>query len=247
MRPNGKKYIEGRVIVEKTAVILAGGRGTRLHPYTIAIPKPLVPIVDRPILEIIIIQLAKQGFERIIITVNHQANIIMAYFGNGQKWGIKIEYSLEDMPLGTMGPLKLLPDLPENFLVMNGDILSDLSYADFMKRHIEAQDIFSVASYKRVLKSDYGVLEVDGNRLVGFKEKPEIPFLVSMGVYGVSKKILNYIPDRQYFGFDRLMSQLLKEYTEVRIVEHTGYWMDIGRPDDYEQAIKDIENGIIKY
>lgn len=247
MLPNGKKYIEGRVIVERTAVILAGGRGTRLHPYTIAIPKPLVPIVDKPILEIIIIQLAKQGFERIIITVNHQANIIMAYFGNGQKWGIKIEYSLEDMPLGTMGPLKLLPDLPECFLVMNGDILTDLNYADFIKRHIQAQEMFSIASYKRVLKSDYGVLEVDRSRLVGFKEKPEIPFLVSMGVYGVSKKTLKYIPDGQYFGFDRLMSQLLKEHIEVRIVEHTGYWMDIGRPDDYEQAIEDIENGILKY
>ena len=233
--------------MEKTAVILAGGRGTRLRPYTVAIPKPLVPIADKPILEIVIIQLVKQGFEKIIITVNHQADIIMAYFGDGKRWGIEIEYSLENKPLGTMGPLKLLKDLPENFLVMNGDILSDLAYADFLERHIESDRLFSVSSYRRVLKSDYGVLEVNENLLVGFKEKPEIPFAVSMGVYGVSQKAITYIPDNQYFGFDMLMSQFLKENIDVGIYEHTGYWMDIGRPEDYEHAIKDIEDGIIKY
>lgn len=233
--------------MEKTAVILAGGRGTRLRPYTVAIPKPLVPIADKPILEIVIIQLVKQGFEKIIITVNHQADIIMAYFGDGKRWGIEIEYSLENKPLGTMGPLKLLKDLPENFLVMNGDILSDLAYADFLERHIESDRLFSVSSYRRVLKSDYGVLEVNENLLVGFKEKPEIPFAVSMGVYGVSQKAITYIPDNQYFGFDMLMSQFLKENIDVGIYEHTGYWMDIGRPEDYEHAIKDIEDGIFKY
>lgn len=212
-----------------------------------AIPKPLVPIVDKPVLEIIVIQLVKQGFEKIIITVNHQADIIKAYFGNGKKWGIKIEYSLEDRPLGTMGPLKLLHDLPEYFLVMNGDILSDLEYMDFMYRQIESQQIFSIASYRRILKSDYGVLEVDKNTLVGFKEKPEIPFVVSMGIYSVSRKAIEYIPDGQYFGFDMLMKQFLKRNIEVGIFEHTGYWMDIGRPEDYEHAVKDIENGIFKY
>lgn len=226
---------------------MAGGRGTRLHPYTIAIPKPLVPIIDKPILEIIIIQLVKQGFEKIIITVNHQADIIMAYCGDGKKWGIKIEYSLEDKALGTMGPLRLLHDLPECFLVMNGDILTDLGYAEFMERHIESGQVFSISSYRRTLKSDYGVLEADGNRLVGFKEKPEIPFAVSMGVYGISRKAIEYIPEGQYFGFDMLMSRFLKENVQVNIVEHEGYWMDIGRPDDYEHAVKDIESGVFKY
>lgn len=212
-----------------------------------AIPKPLVPVADKPILEIVIIQLVKQGFEKIIITVNHQADIIMAYFRDGKRWGIKIEYSLENKPLGTMGPLKLLKDLPEYFLVMNGDILSDLRYADFMQSHIESKKIFSISSYRRVLKSDYGVLEVNNNQLVGFKEKPEIPFAVSMGVYGVSQKAVDYIPDDQYFGFDMLMTQFLKKNIEVGIYEYTGYWMDIGRPDDYEQAVKDIEDGVFKY
>ena len=123
--------------MQKTAIILAGGKGTRLRPYTISMPKPLVPIVDRPILEIIIIQLAKQGFQRVVITVNHQADIIMAYFGTGEKWGIQIEYSLENKPLGTMGPLKLIENLPEYFLVMNGDVLSDIAYASFLEEHIK--------------------------------------------------------------------------------------------------------------
>lgn len=189
----------------------------------------------------------KYGFEKIIMTVNHQADIIMAYFGDGKRWGIKIEYSLENKPLGTMGPLKLLHDLPDHFLVMNGDILSDLDYTDFMQKHIASQHIFSVSSYRRILKSDYGVLEADKNVLVGFKEKPEIPFSVSMGIYGVSREAIEYIPGEQYFGFDMLMSQFLKEKIKVNIFEHAGYWMDIGRPDDYEHAVNDIESGKFKY
>lgn len=198
-------------------------------------------------MEIIIIQLARQGFEKIIIAVNHQADIIMAYFGDGRKWGIKIEYSLEDRPLGTMGPLKRLKDLPEHFLVMNGDILSDLSYEDFLQKHIESQRIFSVSSHRRILKSEYGVLEADHNILADFKEKPELSFMVSMGIYGVSRKAVEYIPDGQCFGFDLLMSQFLNENVEVAVFEHTGYWMDIGRPEDYEHAVKDIECGMFKY
>ncbi len=231
----------------KTAVILAGGKGTRLRPFTVAIPKPLVPIADKPILEIIIIQLVKQGFHRVIITVNHQADIIMAYFGDGGKWGIKIEYSLEDIPLGTMGPLKLLRDLPDHFLVMNGDVLSDLDYAAFLDTHIKSGKIFSIASYRRTQKNDYGVLEINDNILTGFREKPEVQFVVSMGIYAVSKKTTGYIPTDQYFGFDMLMTSFLEKKIDVAIYEHTGYWMDIGRPEDYARADRDIEEGIFKY
>lgn len=117
----------------KTAIILAGGKGTRLKPYTIALPKPLVPVGDKPILETIILQLAYHDFKRIILTVNHQADIIMAYFGDGSKWGVHIEYSLEDKPLGTMGPLRLIDRLPEDFLIMNGDVLCDIDYTYFLK------------------------------------------------------------------------------------------------------------------
>lgn len=233
--------------MSRTAIILAGGKGTRLRPYTIAMPKPLVPVGDKPILEILIIQLSRQNFDRIIITVNHQADIIMAYFGDGSKWGVHIEYSLEDMPLGTMGPLKLLKKLPENFLVSNGDVLSDFAYADFLEEHIKSKRIFSIASHRRIQKSDYGVLETDGHVLTGFQEKPETFFMVSMGIYAVSKKILEYIPDKEYFGFDMLMQELLEKNMEVGIHEHKGYWMDIGRPDDYEQAVRDLEQGVFQY
>lgn len=231
----------------KTVVILAGGKGTRLRPYTVAMPKPLVPLADKPILEIIIIQLVKQGFERVIMAVNHQADIIMAYFGEGEKWKIKIEYSLEDTPLGTMGPLRLIRDLPDHFLVMNGDVLSDIEYASFLDDHIKSGKIFSIASYRRTQKNDYGVLEVDDNILTGFTEKPEIQFVVSMGIYAVSKRAIEFIPIDQYFGFDMLMSSFLEKKIEVAIYEHAGYWMDIGRPEDYIRADRDIEEGIFKY
>lgn len=233
--------------MSKTAVILAGGKGTRLRPYTVAFPKPLVPIGDKPILEIIIIQLAKQGFEEIIITVNHQADIIKAYFGNGDKWGIRIVYSLEDKPLGTMGPLKLIKGLPENFLVMNGDVLSDMDYSVFLENHIEAETIFSIAGYRRVQETDYGVLEVKDGMLSGFMEKPKTQFVVSMGVYAVSRSVTEYMPGNQLVGFDKLMLEFLEKDIKVRIYEHKGYWMDIGRPDDYGQAVEDMESGVFQY
>jgi len=232
---------------EKTAVILAGGKGTRLRPYTVTMPKPLVPVGDKPIMEILIIRLVKQGFTRIIITVNHQADIIMAYFGNGDKWGVKIEYSLEDKPLGTMGPLKLIRNLPEYFLVMNGDVLTDIDYLDFLDEHMKFGNAFTIASYRRTQKIDYGVLEIEGNQLKGFKEKPETHHIVSMGIYAVSKKIVDYIPENEYFGFDTLMLQLIEADINVGVYEHKGYWMDIGRPDDYQQAVEDVEAQVFQY
>lgn len=229
---------------EKVAVILAGGKGTRLRPYTVVLPKPLVPVGDKPILELIIMQLAKQEFKRIIIAVNHQADIIMAYFGNGQKWGVSIEYSLEKKPLGTMGPLKLLRNLPKSFLVMNGDVLTDLDYGRFLRDHEDSGRFFTIASHQRVQKIDYGILDIDGEVLAGFREKPNSYFCVSMGVYAVSEDILEYIPKDVYFGFDDLMLRMLQDGMEVGVIPHSGYWMDIGRPDDYEQAIDDIKNGV---
>lgn len=234
---------------DKVAVILAGGKGTRLRPYTIAMPKPLVPVGDKPILEIIIIELIKSGFKRIVITVNHQADIIMAYFGDGKKFGedIKIEYSLEDKPLGTMGPLKLIQNLPDSFLVMNGDVLTDINFSDFLEEHKSSQNAFTIASYRRSHKIDYGVLEIENNQLVGFREKPETEYFVSMGIYALSKEVLQYIPDNEYYGFDSLMLRLMKEKIGVGVHEYRGYWMDIGRPDDYQQAIEDVEKEVFQY
>lgn len=231
----------------KTAVILAGGKGTRLRPYTITMPKPLVPVGDMPILGIIITQLKKQGFTHVKIAVNHQADLIKAYFGDGSKWGVDISYSLEDKPLGTMGPLKIMENLPENFLVMNGDVLSDIDYAGFLDAHSKQKTLFTISSYRRVQMVDYGVLEVNQSRLMGFKEKPHLDYCVSMGVYALSREVLDYIPENQCYGFDTLMHDLLDRKKNVFVKEHLGYWMDIGRPDDYQQAIEDVESGAFIY
>lgn len=225
------------------AVILAGGLGTRLRPYTVTIPKPLVPVGDLPILEIIIRQLVQYEFRHITIAVNHQAELIRAFFGDGSKWGIKIDYSLEDKPLSTMGPLKLIPDLPENFLVMNGDILTDLNYRDFATDHVARKNIFTISSHLRDERVDYGVLEVDSNQLLcGFKEKPVMSYHVSMGIYMVNRNALDFIPENTFYGFDDLMCDLMKATSPAGIRVHHGAWLDIGRPDDYAVAVERFEN-----
>lgn len=226
----------------KRAIILAGGKGTRLRPYTIALPKPLVPIGEKPILEIIITQLICNGFEHITITINHLADIIKAFFGDGSKWGIKIDYSLEEKPLSTMGPLSLLTDLPENFLIMNGDVLSDVDFGELYDFHISKTSIFTISSYVRKQKTDYGVLKIDLNdNLSGFKEKPVAQYDVSMGIYMANRKILQYIPHNTFYGFDNLMFDLIKNNDFPFVKRHDGYWFDIGRPDDYEQACKNAD------
>ncbi len=228
--------------MSKRAVILAGGKGTRLRPYTVVLPKPLMPVGEFPILEVIIRQLAANGFTHVTMAVNHQANIIKAFFGNGEAWNIKIDYSLEDKPLSTMGPLKLIKDLPDNFLVMNGDILTDINFTEFYDTHCKAQNIFTISAAKREQVSEYGVLvKNESNQLVDFMEKPKQNFLVSMGIYMVSKKAVDMIPVDTIYGFDHLMLELIKQKKFATVKEHNGYWLDIGRPDDYAQAIEEFE------
>jgi NDP-sugar pyrophosphorylase family protein len=227
--------------MSKRAVILAGGKGTRLKPYTISLPKPLVPIGETPILEIIIKQLVNFGFTHITITLNHFADIIKAYFGDGEKFGIKIDYSLEVTPLSTMGPLKLIKDLPENFLVLNGDILTDLNFANFYDSHCNNSNGFTISAYSRIDSVEYGVLVADSNfNLIEFKEKPKNTYLVSMGIYCVNRSNLELIPDNAFFGFDHLMYKLLEVNQPAKIYQYDGYWLDIGRPDDYEKAINEF-------
>ena len=224
----------------KRAVVLAGGKGTRLRPYTVALPKPLMPIGEYPILEVIIRQLRAQGFEHVTLAVNHQADLFRAFFGDGSKWGMRIDYSLESKALSTMAPLKLIDDLPEHFLVMNGDILTDIAYGDFLQAHVEADRLFTISASARQQKIDYGVLNVDADGILnGFEEKPSIPFLVSMGVYAVSRRAVDAIPPDQAYGFDDLVLGFLREGEKVTTVPHHGYWLDIGRPDDYERASED--------
>ena len=229
--------------MSKRAIILAGGKGTRLRPYTVVLPKPLMPVGEYPILEVIIRQLAYFKFTHITLAVNHQADIIKAFFGNGEKWGITIDYSLEDRPLSTMGPLKLISDLPDNFLIMNGDILCDIDYGKFHDEHCKASSIFTISAARRIQKIEYGVLiDNSAGQLVDFKEKPSEEFLVSMGIYMANKEILSIIPAGQQYGFDHLMLELIKRKNYATIKEHKGYWLDIGRPDDYAQAIDEFES-----
>lgn len=226
----------------RRAVILAGGKGLRLRPYTTVIPKPLMPIGEYPILEIIIRQLAAQNFRHITLAVNHQAEVIQAFFGNGQKWDVHIDYSIEDKPLSTMGPLRLIENLPEDFLVMNGDILTDLDYTNFFASHVNNQNLFTISSYRREHTIDYGVLDSDDNlRLKGFSEKPRTAYNVSMGIYMLNRAILEYIPKAREFGFDELMLKLLHANIPVHINPYHGYWLDIGRPDDYMIAIEEFD------
>ena len=228
--------------MNKRAVILAGGKGTRLKPYTISLPKPLVPIGEMPILEIVIRQLKKFGFDHITITINHYADIIQAFFGDGKKWNLKIDYSLEDKPLSTMGPLTLIHDLPDNFLVMNGDVLTNLDLNEFYNDHINRKNNFTIGAYKRLDKVEYGVLHKnEKSELIQFEEKPINEYLVSMGIYMMNKNNLQYIPNNTFFGFDHLMNVLIERNILPFIYEFDGYWLDIGRPDDYEKAINDNE------
>jgi len=226
----------------KRAVVLAGGKGTRLRPYTVVLPKPLMPIGEYPILEVIVRQLADHGFGHITMAVNHQAGLIQAFFGDGEKWGVKIDYSLETSPLGTVAPLLLLRDLPEHFLLMNGDILTDFDLGEFYARHVAEHRLFTIGAARRTHMIDYGVLDVDSrNTLSGFREKPFVEYLVSMGVYTLSREVLSAVPVDREFGFDDLMLELLERKLRVHVQRHDGYWRDIGRPDDYMQAIDEFE------
>ncbi|KPK11539.1 MAG: nucleoside-diphosphate-sugar pyrophosphorylase [Acidithiobacillales bacterium SG8_45] len=223
------------------AIILAGGKGTRLLPYTTVLPKPLMPVGEFPILEVIVRQLAKHGFDRITMAVNHQAEIVRAFFQDGGKWGVRIDYSLEDKPLSTMGPIRLIRDLPDNFIVMNGDVLTDLNYRQLFDSHMERGAIFTISSYLRHQLVDYGVLDVTDGNLSGIQEKPRIEYEVSMGVYMMSKRAIEFIPNNSPYGFDHLMEDLIRAGQRINVVKHEGCWLDIGRPDDYVEAIELFE------
>lgn len=224
------------------AIILAGGKGTRLKPYTTVIPKPLVPIGEKAILEILLTRLKKTGVDEVFICLNHFAEIIMAFFGDGSKLGIHIHYSIEDEPLGTVGPLKLIQGLPQHFLVMNGDLLTDLDFRDLYEYHLKSDKLLTVSTYHRETKIDFGVLSVDTSNglMTAFHEKPVYDFDVSMGVYVMNRRVLDYVPEGHAYGFDDLMLTLLDKKEAVKVYPYQGYWLDIGRPDDYEKANEDI-------
>jgi NDP-sugar pyrophosphorylase family protein len=210
------------------AIILAGGKGVRLKPYTTSFPKSLVPVGDYPILEIIIRQLKKNGFDNLTLAVGHLASLIQAYFEKGKKWGVDISYSFEDKPLGTAGPLKQIKNAEENFLVLNSDDLTDLNYLDFFRGHTKNQNMITVSRFVKKVKIDFGVIQDGENHTIkDYIEKPEYTFGVSMGIYAFNRKALDYI---------QLIKSLINHNVPVHYHDHDGFWLDIGRPEDYETA-----------
>jgi NDP-mannose synthase len=221
------------------AIILAGGRGRRLEPYTSVLPKPLMPVGDRAILEITVDRLIESGVSDITLCVGHLAHLIEAVV-NGRAREARFRYVREDAPLGTAGPLRLVEDLTGTFLLMNGDLLTDLEFPDLIDAHRRAGNVITIATHERRDTIDYGVLHVedgDSPRLVRYEEKPEVALTVSMGIYVMEPSVVQYIPDG-YFDFPDLVRALLDDGQRVGTFPFPGFWLDIGRRDDYEQAIE---------
>jgi NDP-sugar pyrophosphorylase family protein len=223
------------------AVVLAGGKGTRLAPYTKILPKPLMPIDDMPILEILLRQMKRAGIDEVILTVGHLAELLRAFFQDGERLGLKIRYSYEEEPLGTAGPLSLVDGLDDTFLVTNGDILTNLNLKTLINYHCESGAIATIAMHKRQVHVDLGVIERNGsNEITGYIEKPTYDFHVSMGIYVFDPRVLGYIQRSEYLDFPDLILHLLEKKERVTGYPFDGYWQDLGRPDDYEQAVQDF-------
>jgi len=222
------------------AIILAGGKGTRLAPYTAVFPKPLMPVDGIPILEVIIKQLAHFRIKEIILTVSQQSEpLLSAYFGNGNQYGVGINYSREGKSLGTAGPLSLIPNLPETFLVMNGDILTTLNYQKLIRFHLSQKGLVTIAMSQKKVPLELGVMEFNRlYRLTRYVEKPTLSYSVSMGIYVFEKRVLEWIPPGRYFDFPELIQKLVREKKRVACYPSDDFWLDIGRHEDYEEAQK---------
>jgi len=218
-------------------VVLAGGKGTRLRPYTTSFPKPLMPLGDRPILEIVLRQLAAAGFTDVTLAVGHLSSLIEAYFGDGSDCGVRLSYLREDTPLGTAGPLARLADPAEHLLVLNGDILTDLNFSTFMRYHQTQKAAATIMTVAQRVPIEYGVLTTDDHGFVrSYEEKPQLTVDVSGGVYAFSRRVLSYIPCNRRYDFPDLVLELLDRLEPVASYRYGGHWLDIGRRDDYEKA-----------
>jgi NDP-mannose synthase len=221
------------------AVVMAGGKGIRLAPYTATFPKPLVPLGDKPVLEILLAQLRTAGVERVILAVNHLHQLIRAFCGDGSAFGLKLEYSLEDEPLGTAGPISnVLDRVGDDFIVCNGDLLTNFDVATMVKVHREVCADASIAVFHRELKIDFGLVDVDHDmRLTGYREKPAFEFLVSMGLYVLARDAVRpHLRQARRLDMPDLMRAIVAAGRQVRCHRQECIWLDIGRPDDYAAA-----------
>ncbi len=226
------------------AVILAGGKGRRLRPYTTVLPKPLMPLGEMPIIEVVLRQLAASGFGQVTVAVGYLAELLMAYCGDGRKFGLDLSYSREETPLGTAGPLALIDGLAggDSFLVMNGDVLTSLDFAALVQRHQASGAAATIATHQRQQQINYGIIESDdADRVTAYIEKPQYHYQVSMGVYVLTPAVLEYIPRGHYLDLPDLVRTLMAAGRPVLAYPFDGYWLDIGRHDDYEQAVEEFE------
>jgi NDP-mannose synthase len=225
------------------AIVLAGGKGTRLAPYTTSFPKPLMPIGDRPILDIVLRQLGASGFDQVTLAVGHLAELIMAFCGDGSRFGVDLTYSKEEAPLGTAGPLALVPPADETFLVMNGDLLTSIDLRDMLAVHRTRRNIATVATFPRLVTIDLGVIEADENdRVTNYLEKPSFNYSVSTGIYLFEPEIVDQIPRGERFDLPDLVLAMIRRGLAVGRYQATGYWLDIGRHDDYAEATEVFES-----
>ncbi len=218
------------------AIILAGGKGTRLRPFTTFLPKPLVPIGGSPILEIVLRQLRGYGFTRVTLAVNHLAELVTAFFGTGAKVGLDISYSREEKELGTAGPLSLINDLDEIVLVMNGDLLTTLDYSKLLAYHHQQKADVTICTYAKEIKIDLGVLDITNDEFVDYHEKPTVTYQVSTGIYVLNREIIQAIPKNERLDMPDLMLALKKQGKRISCYQEPFYWLDIGRVEDYETA-----------
>lgn len=231
------------------AILMAGGEGTRLRPFTTILPKPLVPIGEISILEMVLRQLRHNGFKTIIIAVGYKAELIMAVIGDGNRLGLDITYHCENKPLGTFGALAEIENLEENFLVMNGDICTNLNFEDFYESHLKSGATATISTYNKHEKMELGVLTFDEKTqaIKSFQEKPSYVFSVSMGVNAFKRSIVDTIPKGKFFGFDDLMHKMLEKDIDVRAYQFDGLWNDIGRLDDYEKMLEQFKDDPTAY
>jgi len=224
-------------------LILAGGLGMRLRPYTTVLPKPLMPLGDKPILERLIIQLKEYNFKTVYFSVGYLSSLIRAYFGDGNKWGVQINYIQEDKRLGTAGPLSLLPEMTEPFLVLNGDLVTDMNFSKILNYHNKQKPILTIGVHELKYQLPLGFLEMNENKeIIDYIEKPIKKYNMSMGIYVCSPKILSYINKNEYLDFPDLTKTLIQAREKVSGYFNNAYWLDIGRPEEYEKALEMFED-----
>jgi NDP-sugar pyrophosphorylase family protein len=222
------------------AIILAGGRGTRLAPFTSVLPKPLMPIGDRSILEVLLRQLATHDISDVTLSVGYLSHLIQAVLGDGSEHGVSLTYVREREELGTAAPLRLIDGLDDTFLTMNGDVLTTLDFRALVQHHRAQENVLTIATRQRTIKIDYGVLHLGSNgtsdQVRAYDEKPEMSSHVSMGIYALEPRALRYIPAEGPFDLPDLVGELLRQGERVGAYQYGGLWYDIGRREDYEQA-----------